>query len=90
MSRSVTVWGLIHSTLRPTSGRGRYHDMFSYTTLPSMQIVSYVYSSASMNSSTLYSRSHPALSSARFISSSDSTRKVFSEPAPATGLRQTG
>lgn len=47
--------GLIHSCCFICNGRGRYHSMFSKSTLPFAQMVSYVNSSPSMNSSTLTS-----------------------------------
>ena len=50
------VCGLIHSCERAISGFGRYHATFSKRIRPPAQTVSNVYSSPSMNSSTLTSR----------------------------------
>ena len=90
MSRMTMVTGLIHSSCRAIKGRGRYHAMLSKSTSPPAQMVSYVYSVASTNSSTLTSSTHTSLGITLSRTTALSTRYVSADPAPAIGLTMMG
>jgi hypothetical protein len=64
--------------------------MLSKSTSPPAQMVSYVYSVASTNSSTLTSSTHTSFGTTASSAAALSTRYVSADPAPAIGLTMIG